>query len=82
MTMDFGITKARGHLIRMAERAKRNKRTEFTAQEFDDNFDELFARVEKGETLTVDHNGKKVLFMPLDKYNECLTGSTPKNDSD
>ena len=43
-------------------------RTEFPVQEFEDNFYELFERVENGETLTIIHtDGKKVLMMPLDQ---------------
>ena len=43
-------------------------RTEFAVQEFEDNFDELFERVENGETLTIIHtDGKKVLMMPVDQ---------------
>ena len=43
-------------------------RTEFAVDEFQDNFDELFARVENGETLTIIHpDGHHVLMMPYDK---------------
>lgn len=43
-------------------------RTEFPVQEFEDNFYELFERVENGETLTIIHtDGKKVLIMPVDQ---------------
>lgn len=60
---------------------ERQWRTEFAVEEFQDNFDELFKRVENGETLTIIHeDGKQVLIMPIAEY-ECLTGSTPKNDS-
>lgn len=43
-------------------------RTEFAVDEFVDNFDELFERVENGETLTIIHpDGQNVLMMPYDK---------------
>ena len=54
----------------------RDAKTEFAIDEFEDNFDELFARVENGETLTIIHTtGQKVLMVPT----TCLTGSIPKN---
>jgi len=42
-------------------------KTEFTTSEFEANFDELFARVENGETLTIIHkDGLKVVITPID----------------
>lgn len=38
---------------------------EFTAEEFQANFDELFERVEKGETFTILHGPTRVLIMPI-----------------
>ena len=59
------------------EKADRDSRSEFAIEEFEDNFDELFARVEGGETLTILHtNGQKVLMVP----SKCLIGSTRKRD--
>lgn len=50
------------------EAEDRMVRTEFPVQEFEDNFYELFERVENGETLTIIHtDGKKVLMMPVDQ---------------
>ena len=47
---------------------ERQRRTEFAVDEFEDNFDELFARVENGETLTIIHpSGQNVLIMPYDQ---------------
>ena len=41
---------------------------EFTTQDFVDNFDELFERVENGETLTILHEtGQRVLIMPINQ---------------
>ena len=41
---------------------------EFSAQEFEDRFDELFARVEEGETFIIRHlDGQKVYITPLNK---------------
>ena len=42
-------------------------RTEFTVDEFVDNWDELFARVEAGEHLTIIHpDGHQVVMMPAE----------------
>ena len=50
------------------EKDERGARTEFTAVEFTDNWDELFGRVENGETLTiVDSDGNRVFMMPYDQ---------------
>jgi len=39
---------------------------EYTVDEFQDNFDELFARVEAGETFIICHpDGYKVYITPL-----------------
>ena len=75
--MDIDIMATRGHLTAQEEKATRDKKTEFAIEEFEDNFDELFARVEDGETLTILHtNGQKVLMVP----SKCLIGSTRKKD--
>jgi len=59
----------RGHLINQEEKAARDARTEFAIAEFEDNFDELFARVEDGETLTIIHDtGAKVLMVPARNF--------------
>ena len=63
--MDINTMVTRGHLIRQEEKAARNVKTEFAVDEFEDNFDELFARVEAGETLTIVHpDGFKVYMTP------------------
>ncbi len=55
-----------------------DKRTEYSIKEFEDNFDELFARVEDGEILTIIHDdGQKVLMVPA---RQCQIGSTRKKD--
>ena len=75
--MDTNIMATRGHLISQDEKANRDSRNEFAIEEFENNFDELFARVEDGETLTILHtNGQKVLMVP----SKCLIGSTRKKD--
>ena len=40
-----------------------------TSEEFEQNFDEYFGRVESGEVIQVSHNDKVV---PYDEYNECI----------
>ena len=73
--MDTDIMATRGHLISQDEKADRDSRVEFAIEEFENNFDELFARVEDGEILTIIHdNGQKVLMVP----SKCLIGSTRK----
>ena len=75
--MDTDIMATRGHLISQDEKADRDSRVEFAIEEFENNFDELFARVEDGEILTIIHdNGQKVLMVP----SKCLIGSTRKRD--
>lgn len=63
--MDIDTLVMRGHLVRQEEKAARDAKTEFAVSEFEDNFDELFARVEAGETLTIVHpDGFKVYMTP------------------
>ena len=60
--IELGLTEWR------LEAEDRAWRTEFAVQEFEDNFDELFERVENGETLTIiQPDGKHVLMMPADQ---------------
>ena len=61
---------------------ERQYRTEFTVEEFEHNWDELFSRVENGETLTIiTDEGQSGKMVPYSEY-ECLTiGSTLTNDS-
>jgi len=40
---------------------------EFSVQEFQENFDELFERVENGETFTINHGPNRCLIMPIDQ---------------
>lgn len=41
---------------------------EYTVEEFENNFDELFERVENGETFAIVHpDGHKVFIMPADQ---------------
>ena len=76
--MDIDTLATRGRLIRDEERAARDERTEFAICEFEDNFDELFARVEDGEVLTIIHtDGQRILMVPA----TCQTGSTLRKDS-
>ena len=78
MSDSIDILATRGHLIRQEEKTARDAKTEFAIDEFEDNFDELFARVENGETLTIAHpDGFKVCMVPIEQW----TGSTQKNDS-
>lgn len=40
---------------------------EFTVKEFEANFDELFERVENGETFTIMNGPSRCLIMPIDR---------------
>jgi len=74
--MDIDALATRGHLINQEEKAARDKKTEFAIGEFEDNFDELFARVEGGEILTIIHtDGQRVLMVPA---TQCQIGSIPR----
>ena len=77
--MDIDSMATRGHLIHQEEKASRDLRTEFAIEEFEDNFDELFARVEGGEILTILHtDGQRILMVPA---TQCQIGSIRKNGS-
>ena len=72
---DIDTLAARGRLQNTVETQARKARTEFTISEFEEHFDELFARVEGGETLVILHDsGQKVMMVP----SKCLIGSTRK----
>lgn len=78
MMTDIDVLATRGKLSREEEKSDRDSRTEFPITEFEENFDELFERVEEGEILTILHdNGQKVMMVPT----KCLIGSTPRNGS-
>ena len=75
---DINALAARGRLQDTVETHARKARSEFTIAEFEEHFDELFARVEDGEMLTILHdNGQKVMMVP----SKCLIGCTPKRGS-
>ena len=75
---DIEAMAARGRLLNTVEKAARDAKTEFAIAEFEDNFDELFARVEAGEMLTIIHtDGSKVCMVPQKQW----IGSIQKNDS-
>ena len=40
---------------------------EFTVEEFEANFNELFERVENGETFTINNGPHRCLIMPIDQ---------------
>ena len=76
--MEIDVMATRGHLVHQEEKEARDTRVEFAISEFEDNFDELFARVEDGEILTIIHtDGQRILMVPA----TCQTGSTLRKDS-
>jgi len=55
----------------------------FTLQEWEENFDELFSRVENGETIgVVREDGKAAVFMPADEAEFLRIHITDNNDAD
>ena len=40
---------------------------EFTVEQFQENFDSLFKRVENGETFTINNGPHRCLIMPIDQ---------------
>jgi len=48
---------------------------EVTVEEWEANFDEIFEKVEQGETFIIrSEDGKSCYLMPIDKYNEAQDG--------
>lgn len=55
----------------------------FTVQEWDEKFDELFERVENGETIgIVTEDGKVAVMMPVDEAEFLRIHTTDNNDAD
>jgi len=54
----------------------------FTLQEWEDNFDELFERVESGETIgIIGDDGKAAVFMPAAEADFLRIHTTENNDA-
>jgi len=55
----------------------------FTLKEWEDNFDELYARVEKGETIgIIREDGKAAVMMPADEAQFIRIHTEENNDAD
>jgi len=55
----------------------------FTLKEWENNFDDLFARVENGETIgIVREDGTAAVFMPADEAEFLRIHTTDNNDAD
>lgn len=55
----------------------------FTLQEWEENFDVLFKRVEEGETIgIINENGEAAVFMPADEAEFLRIHTTDNNDAD
>lgn len=55
----------------------------FTIEEWEKNFDELFARVENGETIgVVREDGQAAVMMPADEADFLRIHTTENNDAD
>ena len=55
---------------------------QFTVEEFQRDFDTLFGRVEKGETLQINYEGKSVLIVPYKMYQEAVETITDATGGD
>ena len=55
----------------------------FTLKEWEDNFDDLFARVENGETIgIVREDGQAAVMMPADEADFIRIHTEENNDAD
>ena len=55
----------------------------FTVEEWENNFDELFARVENGETIgIVKEDGQAAVMMPADEADFIRIHTEENNDAD
>jgi antitoxin (DNA-binding transcriptional repressor) of toxin-antitoxin stability system len=55
----------------------------FTLKEWEDNFDDLFARVENGETIgIVGEDGQAAVMMPADEADFIRIHTEDNNDAD
>lgn len=55
----------------------------FTVQEWNEKFDELFERVENGETIGIlTEDGKAAVMMPADEAEFLRIHTTDNNDAD
>ena len=55
----------------------------FTVEEWEENFDELFERVENGETIgIVNKDGSAAVMMPADEAEFLRIHTTDNNDAD
>lgn len=55
----------------------------FTLQEWEEKFDELYTRVEKGETIgIVKEDGTSAVMMPADEADFLRIHTTDNNDAD
>ncbi len=55
----------------------------FTLKEWEDNFDELFSRVENGETIgIVKENGQAAVMMPAEEADFIRIHTEENNDAD
>ena len=55
----------------------------FTIEEWEKNFDELFSRVENGETIgIIKEDGQAAVMMPTDEADFLRIHTTDNNDAD
>ena len=65
---------------RMSDIINKSTMEFFTVKEWEENFDELFERVEKGETIGIENdNGERAIMVPAD--DELIRIYTDHNDA-
>jgi antitoxin (DNA-binding transcriptional repressor) of toxin-antitoxin stability system len=55
---------------------------QYTVEEFQSDFDNLLARVEKGESFQINYEGKSVMIIPATKYQETVETITEAKPED
>jgi antitoxin (DNA-binding transcriptional repressor) of toxin-antitoxin stability system len=45
---------------------------QYTVEEFQSDFDNLIARVENGESFQINYEGKSVMIIPAEEYQEAV----------
>lgn len=55
---------------------------QYTVEEFQSDFDNLIARVEKGESFQINYEGKSVMIIPAKEYQEAVETITEATSKD
>ena len=55
---------------------------QYTVEEFQNDFDNLIARVENGESFQINYDGKSVMIIPAKEYQEAVETITEATSKD